>query len=80
MNNVYSHRNGETEPPTIAARFWFDGWRTKHNGNRVHVMDLVETNKRGGVYNDTDGETNDAVEYSGHWWGPISPPWENADE
>lgn len=73
---AYVHRNGETEPPTVAGRYWFNGHRTKQNGNRVRVMDLVEVNVYCGVYNDTDGETDAFASYVGQWWGPVIPPWD----
>lgn len=76
----YLHRNGETEPPTVAGRYWFDGYRTKSNGNRAHVMDMVETNERGSVYNDVDGLTDEPHAYKGKWYGPIVAPWEDCHE
>lgn len=72
---TYSHRNGETEPPTEADRYWFDGFRIKHNGNRAHIRDIVTTDDNGNVYNDVDGEMNPVATYEGRWWGPIVPPW-----
>lgn len=75
----YSHRNGETTPPEVMGRYWFSGWRTKHNGNRARVYDLVEIMESGGVYNDGDGIVDDVASYLGKWWGPVIPPWQASD-
>lgn len=77
---VYSHRNGETEPPTEAGFFWFIGRKHKHS-QRV---------SRAGVYRAwwNAGELRISIapwspcsvdELVGRWWGPVTPPWERVE-
>jgi hypothetical protein len=76
----FSHRNGETEPPTEAGFFWFIGRKRKHP-QRV---------RRGGVYRVwwNSGELYTRInswsscqvdELAGQWWGPVIPPWQTTD-
>jgi hypothetical protein len=66
----YSHRNGETEPPTMNEKwFWFKG-----------IGPDVEPS---GVFFVADGNAIDTRSDScitdtlhGQWWGPVTPPWE----
>lgn len=68
----YTHRNGETDAPTVDGAYWFDGFRTQPSGNRIHVMDILK--RIDGVI-----ERHDApASWDGQWWGPIVAPWEVA--
>lgn len=70
----YSHRNGETTPPTEVGEFWFKGWvRGYPVAEKVVVMRRAN---RGlcviGV------EASSFIEdFDGQWWGPIVvvTPW-----
>lgn len=70
MVEQYSHRNGETEPPTKEGWYWFKG-RTYDNGNASGTW-FVSTVTRPVVASE-EGELTD---WEGQWWGPVSPPWE----
>lgn len=82
---TYSHRNGETEPPTVEGWYWFWG---KHIGwvkrgdfpNRkdiLHVDSVGNTRywKRGTAY-PRGMPVTDVV---GKWWGPLPEPWSAND-
>lgn len=73
---VYSHRNGETEPPGVEGWYWYelesDDWR------------IVEVDN-GGVYEDSFAAYYSGVEASsdvaymrGRWYGPIPEPVQEA--
>ena len=88
---IYEHRNGETEPPTIAGEYWFDGVIASDNkndpkwygvGKRLQEKLLAERYSDGsidfeyGEYMDGRGALFDPWQLVGRWWGPIVPPWE----
>lgn len=62
---LYSHRNGETEPPSESGYYWFDGFVIMSSGNRLRVRDMLEPEQ----------EPRDRT-YEGQWWGPVTSPWE----
>ena len=74
----YSHRNGETEPPTTAGEFWFDGagiasshvykWRDRFSVERHNGVLCV--------FDDDGYPLLPVTSMAGRWWGPIMPPWE----
>lgn len=82
---TYTHRNGETEPPTIPGDFWYKGKlhhrghtdesRNYHHdcGGMFHIYPHWHTNKLC-----IDGE--ECIHYmedaEGQWWGPVVPPWD----
>jgi hypothetical protein len=74
----FSHRNGETDEPTVAGYYWFVG-KLHHAGYFHVVKDLIEiigaypTNEL--IY---DGEECRHVmgDFEGEWYGPIVPPWD----
>ena len=70
----YAHRNGETEAPTVAGLYWFDGHRTSIAGNKLHVMDMLEVDKDGCIDPDFTFATI-VTSWDGKWWGPIVAPW-----
>ena len=67
---TYSHRNGETEPPTVNGWYWYyheDDWYGMY-----HVTgDRYELGPISGVLSE---------EFEGQWWGPVVAPWEADDE
>jgi hypothetical protein len=80
----YTHRNGETEPPTVPGEYWFDGailadggyyktgtkWRDQvYVSNSEHGLQVEFQ-----YYEDWDQFSPWQV--VGRWWGPIVPPWE----
>jgi hypothetical protein len=75
----YSHRNGETEPPTERGWYWFYG---KHvNEKRKPVKQKCNLYVFGGCteYRDPDGKYKIMTNLSslrGKWWGPLVPPWQ----
>jgi hypothetical protein len=70
---TYTHRNGETDAPTIGGHYWFRGQVKKpgqKRGNRrycvIHAF---------GVKAEADGRFFDFDCFSGQWWGPLVAPW-----
>lgn len=65
---IYTHRNGETEPPTEPGNYWFKGV-------------LLFLDSPGREREETTLIVNVSLDfvldkYEGQWWGPIVPPWE----
>lgn len=80
MSETYSHRNGESEPPTITDEyFWLDRdeeddvfWR-----EIVYIMPGFDDVMP--YIQDFDGfdlRTWAVTDLQGRWWGPVTPPWE----
>ena len=78
---TYTHRNGETTPPTVDGYYWFVGQvvkpgqvRGKHHREvgKVYAFQapapFLISGKRVTVKN-----------CAGQWWGPLLPPWEDAE-
>jgi hypothetical protein len=78
----YSHRNGETEPPTQEGEYWFRGRvLNRPVAQRVHVNtwrfgDGREELLISNPFLD-DGNEMEMNKCDGRWWGPIVPPWED---
>jgi hypothetical protein len=83
MTKQYSHRNGETEPPT--QRGWYWVWVTAPYpvwpGVLMRFVELYE----GADYKPdawgVDIICNQSLESIGdtlRWWGPVTPPWDDA--
>lgn len=82
MSERYSHRNGETEPPTLNEEyFWF---RFSNDESPIIVEGMFfmqigyedDSIFKNGVL-DTGGEFKSFDELPlGQWWGPVTPPWE----
>ena len=80
---TYSHRNGETEPPTEEGWYWFDGdkcWRGESQRSLKRPVFVEREEEGGSIYwFGADGDADDACAdgwLEGQWWGPIVPPWE----
>jgi hypothetical protein len=74
---AYTHRNGETEPPTQQGMF---GFRPSSN-SEGWIVDVVEVNGRlERIMSYSDDETMPIDEFDGQWWGPITGPWDSANE
>lgn len=77
MNGQYTHRNGETEPPTIKG-VWF--WFMSDGDADISAMGMLFIYPQGddvaGTFDDVDGDTTCISELEGRWWGPVTPPWE----
>jgi hypothetical protein len=85
---TYTHRNGETEPPTIEGMYWFRG---KGRSEFGYGPTTIECEGRTWVrFSELDGaiygpfvsiEGNEllqiGLEVEGQWYGPIVPPWED---
>lgn len=70
MTERYSHRNGESNLPTIDGYFWVDSEVTHmvivhQGGDRLYIWGV-------GV----SGWINDFDDSDVHFWGPIEPPAE----
>jgi len=81
----YSHRNGETTPPTVPGRYWFDG--TTINRLSPSPSVLKGTTRVIGDHGELlawmdlwDGGQYEPIEqFTGAWWGPVVTPWEPAE-
>ena len=77
MSERYTHRNGETEPPTVhEGYYWFDA--DEHAVNRAtsgcyYIMPASES-VNGIAF--LSGEDVPINVLKGRWWGPVTPPWE----
>jgi hypothetical protein len=87
----YTHRNGETEPPTVPGEYWFDGAVVYDKGPLsafslgTHIRDQVKVEQPRWAQEPgllVELPWGDLPEYFspwqvvGRWWGPIVPPWE----
>jgi hypothetical protein len=81
MPQLYSHRNGETEPPSLPEKyFWYKATDPEDFGfEGVYFTQTEGCQEEDGVL-DVD---LDFTPYRnlppGRWWGPVSPPWEQGD-
>lgn len=85
MSAQYSHRNGETEPPTVAG-FYFVRHLAQWHDQEASIIyveyDMDEdgfgagwrTWRIGRDYESSFDELDKRLQ----WWGPIMPPWEEA--
>lgn len=85
---TYSHRNGETEPPTVRGCYIYQGKIIKPGqvrGSYHRTCGLVigaSDDLRFRIGNLGFGRGGEAVcvrDCSGQWWGPITLPWEKAE-
>lgn len=72
----YSHRNGESEPPTMAGHYWFKGRRSRWKIQHLLWVVMVDKHSYGVVV--SSDMCIPVSEYEGQWWGPIQPPWEQS--
>lgn len=74
---TYTHRNGETTPPTEQGRYWFKGMA---DGAAVQDLLPVVTDPRQGILAWRpmldDGWHEKIDRFDGQWWGPVSAPWD----
>lgn len=75
MSEVYTHRNGETEPPTILEKFyWFRASMGSYYEATFGCYYIMPADGNKGPYlHDDDTEIS---KLEGQWWGPVTPPWE----
>lgn len=72
----YSHRNGDSEPPIEAGKYWFKGG-INHNDYAHGVADTIELFHSGGeLYYDGEECGHVLGDFDGQWWGPVIPPWQ----
>lgn len=72
---MYSHRNGETELPTIIGYFWFSGdVRGYPVAEQVTVMQHIG---RGHLMVIGAEPSSFIGDFEGQWYGPIVAPWES---
>lgn len=76
MSNVYSHRNGEREAPTIDGYYWFDGEIPELNSLHPSQRRIIAEVLHGAFL--SDYQMPDVNECKGRWWGPVVPPWDDA--
>lgn len=87
----YSHRNGETEPPTTKGNYWVKGFATINGAIMRLSLMLTVADWRdsamyaklpdGGLVTVRGTSTGFAsAEWNCEWWGPVMPPWEANNE
>lgn len=67
---MYSHRNGEIEPPTVNGWYWFDG-----NHYDVRCQNLVAVRSFGLFPTWLEGWSEPET-FEGKWYGPLVAPWD----
>lgn len=83
---MYSHRQGETEPPTRPGWYWVKKirpYRGEWQGTQMrYVTSLSKNYQRRQAYRmDSIGqEYLDDIGKTLQWWGPVVPPWEEDGE
>ena len=63
----FSHRNGETTPPTVDGWFFYNGGHTEYSG-------LYQITRPHWSLGNLHGQRLETFE--GQWWGPIVAPWD----
>lgn len=74
MTERYSHRNGETEPPTIAGHYGHLGVDETRGGIVQIEMDGDKPQWVLNCYDSYSVDIDDLL--GGQWWGPITGPWD----
>lgn len=80
--SIYSHRNGETEPPIEWGYFFYEGQIVKPGqvrGRRRHLFVLVFGPSNDNLRIRVDNKIIPVGNCTGRWWGPVTPPWELAN-
>lgn len=88
MNQLYSHRNGETEPPTISGRYWLKGHMPQGTKDEPWGYDFGEHEdvpyeidaERGMIDLDGTCYRKPIFAFVGQFWGPVQmpvPPWKS---
>lgn len=75
MSQQYSHRNGETEPPTTDGYFWFKG--TLQDETASGLVDVFTYQDRVDLAPLWEHGNYPAACFVGRWWGPVLMPWES---
>lgn len=75
---TYTHRNGETTPPAEPGKYWFNGRASLWTGEIVlqQAVDAIGRDGRVLVWEERSQEHLPVAQFTGQWWGPIVPPWE----
>ena len=70
----YSHRNGETEPPTEEGYYWSSDNDTDYMSGVVQVSESY-------VFGSLSEFDKGYLElFKGQWWGPVTPPWDDTEQ
>jgi len=71
----YTHRNGETVPPTVAGWYWFEGRKYIHRKSFSRRTMLQVYDFGDGLRARFTGSSDFIASLTGRWWGPVTPPW-----
>lgn len=79
---MYTHRNGETIPPTETGRYWFKGMVRSMQYNAI--TSVINDDEYAGYLAAWyefcgDGWFESTKAFNGQWWGPVLAPWEGED-
>lgn len=75
---TYSHRNGETTPPSVGVWYWFWGRVIKPGQTRGSRRMTIVRCYPGGFIVDGKYFRFAEIQFDGRWWGEIVPPWKDA--
>ncbi len=81
QRTAYSHRNGETEAPTLPGKYWFEGVCKLATGriNLQIILNCIGRDDRIMAWEERSAEYLHGHCFAGTWWGPILAPWESTE-
>lgn len=75
---IYTHRNGETEPPTVEGKYWFRGSIGDVDLDAGITTVALDKTGRLMAWDFHFDMQQYMTEFAGQWWGPLVAPWETA--
>ncbi len=76
VREQFTHRNGESEPPTEEGVYWYACLTPMNKqGYMISPPEIVEVNGDQASFIEPYG-IEKTKELKVKWWGPITPPWE----
>jgi len=72
----YSHRNGETEPPTVEGWYWWSGTVVGAYAEKGLVNITVPRDSKIQIWPSWCDGWLGAEDMPGQWYGPVVAPWE----
>jgi len=72
----YSHRNGETEPPTVEGWYWWIGTVVgSYTEKGLVSVTVPRDNSKIQIWPSWCDGWLGIEDMLGEWWGPLVPPW-----
>ena len=78
MSTQYTHRNGDLEAPTVVGQYWFRGtfFGGTNNFDVAGQVGVIAADNFGLMAFCPLEYYEDIESFSGEWWWPIVPPWQ----